>query len=171
VQASSPPPGRPAFWWKVLRLGTLQLNAAAGWLGLIGLLLGLAGVVVPLVLHLSHWVIAVVLLGILVGVVAEGAYRVWHATDLAREAADAERDDARLAVNDKQAKVLELQALQLEQAATDRRRNQASRMVIELSLGPEPGVSQAQHAAGTPRREALTAQVENGSDRPVRGVR
>ena len=86
---------RLKFWWKVLRRGAIQLNSAAGWAGTVILLLGAAaGIVVPLAYHLPHWVTAVVLLALLVIVVAEGSYQVWHATDQARTAAATEQDKA-----------------------------------------------------------------------------
>jgi len=85
---------RLTFWWKALRLGTSQLNNAAGWAGTIIIVLGITGVVVPLVFDLPYLLIAVVLLGLLVIVVAEGSYQVWHATDQVRTAAATERDEA-----------------------------------------------------------------------------
>jgi hypothetical protein len=89
---------RLTFCWKALRLGTRQLNAAAAWVGTIVLVLGFAGIVVPLVLHKPHWVIAVILLALLVLVVAEGSYQVWHRADEDRAAAEAERDSAKAEV-------------------------------------------------------------------------
>lgn len=77
---------RVGFWGRVLLLGTRQVNAAAGWAGAIMLLLGIVGISVSLVLHLSHWLIAVILLSLLVFVTAEGGYQVWHESDQARKA-------------------------------------------------------------------------------------
>jgi hypothetical protein len=86
---------RLEFWWRALRLGTRQVNAAAGWAGTIFLALGIAGIAVPLVFHLSHWLIAVILVSLLVLVTAEGGYQVWHESDEDRKTAQAERDAAR----------------------------------------------------------------------------
>jgi hypothetical protein len=84
------------FWRRVLLQGTGLVNAAAGWAGTILLGLGaIAGITVPLVFHLSHWLIAVILLILLVVVTAEGGYQVWHESDRDRKAAEAERDEAR----------------------------------------------------------------------------
>jgi len=66
---------RLTFWWKALRFGTSQLNTAAAWAGTIIIVLGITGVVVPLVFDLPYLLIAVVLLGLLVIVVAEGSTR------------------------------------------------------------------------------------------------
>ena len=78
---------RLKFWWKTLRLGTVQLNTAAGWLGTIIIVLGIAGIVVPVVFDLSLWLIAVILLGLFAIVIAEGGYQLWHETDQQRLAA------------------------------------------------------------------------------------
>jgi hypothetical protein len=52
------------------------------------LVLGVAaGIAVPQTVHLSLWVTALVLLGLLTLVLAEGAYRVWHESDQGRQAA------------------------------------------------------------------------------------
>ncbi len=86
---------RIKFWWISAIRGVGQLNSAAGWLGLAVLVLGVAaGITVPLVLSLSGWLTAVVLMGLLIVVSLEGTYRVWHATDQRRDAALAERDAA-----------------------------------------------------------------------------
>jgi hypothetical protein len=83
------------FWWRVLRLGTGQVNALAGWLGTIILVIGIiAGVTVSLVFHLSPWLIAVILLSLLVLVTAEGGYQVWRECDQERRTAEGERDNA-----------------------------------------------------------------------------
>lgn len=87
---------RLVFWAKALRHGALRLNGAAGWVGSITLLLGVvAGIAVPLVYHVSHWLTAVVLLALLVIMVAEGSYSLWFDADLARARAVAERDEVR----------------------------------------------------------------------------
>jgi hypothetical protein len=85
---------RLGFWWRVLRLGAGQINTAAGWAGTIFLALGIAGIAVPLVLNLSYWLIAVILVSLLVLVTAEGSYQVWHESDQVRKAAQAQRDEA-----------------------------------------------------------------------------
>jgi hypothetical protein len=82
---------RGIFWWRVLNRGLGGLNSAAGLLGLVVLILGVvAGVTVPLVLHISPWAGAVIAVSALLVVVLEGSYRVWAATDAARTAAIAE---------------------------------------------------------------------------------
>jgi hypothetical protein len=79
---------RLRFWWLALSRGTGTLNSAAGWLGLIVLALGVAaGITVPLVFHVSHWLTAVIVMAVLVVVALEGSYRVWAATDTERKAA------------------------------------------------------------------------------------
>jgi hypothetical protein len=45
---------RFAYWGRTLRQGLGRLNTAAGWLGTIVLILGIAGIVVSLVFNLSH---------------------------------------------------------------------------------------------------------------------
>ena len=70
-----------------------SLNAAAGWLGLVVLLLGIAaGITVPLVFPVSHWLTAVMVMGVLVLVVLEGSYCVWDATDEQRKVAQTTLD-------------------------------------------------------------------------------
>jgi hypothetical protein len=87
---------RVKFWWNSSRRGVGQLYNVAGWVGLVVLVLGVAaGIAVPLVFNLSPWLTAVVLMGLFIVVVLEGAYRVWDATDQQRDAALAERDTAR----------------------------------------------------------------------------
>ena len=72
---------RVTFWWRAVRQGAGQLNGLAGWAGMVVLVLGTAvGVAVPQVYHVSHWLTAVVLLGLLVLVLAEGTYRIWRQT-------------------------------------------------------------------------------------------
>jgi hypothetical protein len=85
---------RLGFWGRVLRLGTGQVNSAAGWLGTLFLVLGIAGIAVPLVFHLSPWLIAVILVSLLVLVTAEGGYQVWHECDQEKRAAEKARDKA-----------------------------------------------------------------------------
>lgn len=68
------------------------MNTAGGWIGTAVLVLGVLGIVVPLVFRLSPWLIAVVLLGLLALVFAEGGYRVWRETDQGRTAMLTERD-------------------------------------------------------------------------------
>jgi putative Mn2+ efflux pump MntP len=51
------------------------LNTWASWFGLVVLVLGVAaGITVPLVFHVSHWVTAVIIMGAGLLVVAEGSY-------------------------------------------------------------------------------------------------
>jgi len=84
---------RAKFCWQVLSRGVGGLNSAAGWVGLVVLLLGVAaGITVPLVLHTSAWVTAVIVMGALVFVVLDGSYQVWAATDAARADAVADAD-------------------------------------------------------------------------------
>lgn len=76
------------FWWRTLSQGAGSLNSAAGWLSLIVLALGVAaGVTVPLVFHVSHWLTAVIVMAAVVIVVLEGSYRVWAVTDAERKTA------------------------------------------------------------------------------------
>lgn len=93
---------RAGFWGRVLLLGADRLNMAAGWAGAIILLLGVvAGISVSVVLHLSHWLIAVIVLGLLVFITTEGGYRVWRESDQARKAEEgaAQRTGSRDARN------------------------------------------------------------------------
>jgi hypothetical protein len=76
---------RAKFWWSSVSRGVVRLNSAAGWVGLVVLVLGVAaGIAVPLVFSLSHWVTAVVLMGLFIVVLLEGTYSVWYATDQQR---------------------------------------------------------------------------------------
>jgi hypothetical protein len=76
---------RPRFWWCVASRGITTLNTWAGWLALITLVLGVtAGITVPLVFHLSHWVTAVIAMGTILIVVAEGSYLEWKDADESR---------------------------------------------------------------------------------------
>ena len=87
---------RLCYWWRVLRMGAGQFNVVAGWAGTIILAVGaIAGFAVTVQFHLSHWLIAVIVLGLLVCVTAEGGYRVWHKSEKERRDAEAERDAAR----------------------------------------------------------------------------
>lgn len=77
-------------------MGAGQFNVVAGWAGTIILAVGaIAGFAVTVQFHLSHWLIAVIVLGLLVCVTAEGGYRVWHKSEKERRDAEAERDAAR----------------------------------------------------------------------------
>lgn len=87
---------RPRFWWRAVSRGVTSLNTWVGWFGLIVLVLGVAaGIAVPLVFHVSHWVTAVILMGAALVVVAEGSYLEWKATDELRRKADSALDDVR----------------------------------------------------------------------------
>jgi hypothetical protein len=78
---------RAKFWWSSVTRGVIRLNDAAGWVGLVVLVLGVAaGIAVPLVFSLSHWVTAVVLMGLFIVILLEGTYSVWYATDQQRAA-------------------------------------------------------------------------------------
>jgi uncharacterized protein YjbI with pentapeptide repeats len=69
---------RIRFWWRSLVRGVNWLNGAAGWLGLVVVILGIAaGIAVPLVFHVSHWLTAVVLISLLAVSVLEGSYDEW----------------------------------------------------------------------------------------------
>jgi hypothetical protein len=82
---------RLKFWWSSLSQGVGQLYNAAGWLGLVVPILGIAaGIAVPLVFSLSLWLTAIVLMGLFIVVVLEGTYRVWRATGQERDAAKGE---------------------------------------------------------------------------------
>lgn len=78
---------RPRFWWRAVGRGTTSLNTWVGWFGLVVLVLGVAvGITVPLVFHVSHWVTAVIIMGTVVVVVAEGSYLEWKdAAELRRK--------------------------------------------------------------------------------------
>lgn len=76
------------FWWRVLCQGAGRLNGAAGWLSLIVLVLGVAaGITMPLIFHVSHWLTAIIVMAAVVIVVLEGSYRVWATTDAERKTA------------------------------------------------------------------------------------
>jgi hypothetical protein len=87
---------RARFWWRALKWGAERLNNAAAWFSLAVLILGAAaGLTVRLVFHESLWLTAIVLLALLVLVMFEGTYRVWHVTDQDRVTAASERDAAK----------------------------------------------------------------------------
>jgi hypothetical protein len=87
---------RPRFWWRAVKRGTTSLNTWAGWFGLIVLVLGVAaGIAVPLVFHLSHWVTAVILLAAGIIFVAEGSYLEWYEARTELATAQRERDETR----------------------------------------------------------------------------
>ncbi len=82
---------RLKFWWSSLSQGVGQLYNAAGWLGLVVPILGIAaGIAVPLVFSLSLWLTAIVIMGLFIVVMLEGTYRVWHVTGQERDAAKGE---------------------------------------------------------------------------------
>jgi hypothetical protein len=60
------------FWLRVLGAGVKPLDTVARWIGVVVLLLGIAGITVTFVFHLPWPLIVVILLGILLVVVAEG---------------------------------------------------------------------------------------------------
>lgn len=136
---------RVKFWLKVLRRGAIPLNSAAGWLGTVILILGIAGIVVPLVFHLPPLLIAVVLVSLLVLVVAEGSYRAWHDTDEERKQAIAEREAARNEI--------------ASQASTHQRMAQAKQVHVRRTLGLQP------ETAGK-----VYIDVKNDSEDPIRGL-
>lgn len=71
------------------------LNSLAGWFSLGVLLLGLlAAIAVPLVLHASHWLAAVIALSALVIAVLEGSYQAWAETDHCAQNAESARRKA-----------------------------------------------------------------------------
>jgi hypothetical protein len=134
------------FWWKALRLGAGRLNSAAAWVGTAVLILGIAGIIVPLVFHLSPLVIAVVLISLLALIVAEGSYRMWHDTDEERKTAVAERNAAR-------------------GHGVDRRRAQAKLVQVLKTTGRKPG---AYFENNVP--EGVSISVKNGSEQPIRDL-
>lgn len=133
------------FWLKALREGAAQLNSVAGWVGFIILLVGVAvGFAVPVVYHhLSHWFTAVVLLGLLVVVVAQGSYSVWLDAEKERKDAEEARDEARGVI-------------------ADRRRDQAKFIEVRRTIGT-PDFSFGQ-AAG------VQIRVKNRSELLIRDV-
>ena len=93
---------RARFWWNSLIRGISELYDAAGWVGLVVLVLGVgAGIAVPLVFSLSPWLTAVVLLGLFLVVMAEGTYHVWHEINQQQLAALSERDATKAEIEDR----------------------------------------------------------------------
>lgn len=116
------------FWWRTLSQGAGSLNSAAGWLSLIVLALGVAaGITVPLVFHVSHWLTAVIVMAAVVIIVLEGSYRVWAVTDTARKVA---LESAR-AKSAESARAL----LKIEEV----RRHEEMRPILEARLAPWTG--------------------------------
>ena len=126
---------RLRFWWRVLARGAGSLNSAAGWLGSIVLVLSVAaGVTVPLVFHVSHWITAVILAAVVVAIVLEGSYRAWSITDAERKAA---LESAR-AKSDEPARAL----VRIQEAHGQRdedRRHEEMRPVLEARITPWTG--------------------------------
>jgi len=138
------------FWLKALREGAAGLNSAAGWAGSIILVLGVAaGIALPVVYHLSPLLTAVVLLGLLVVVVAQGSYRVWRDTDNERNTAVTERDAARAVI-------------------ADRRKAQATLVEVYRQIGRERrGI---EFGTGRPNPLGVIIRVENKSKQPIRNL-
>jgi hypothetical protein len=87
---------RARFWCRAVSRGVTSLNTWAGWFGLTALMLSVAaGITVPVVFHVSHWVTAVIIMAAVVAVVAEGSYLEWEAADELRRKAEAELGNAR----------------------------------------------------------------------------
>ena len=119
---------RLSFWRRVLSQGAGSLNSAAGWLSLIVLVLGVAaGVTVPLVFHVSHWLTAVIVAAAVVIVVLEGSYRVWAVTDAARKVAI---ESARAKSDGSASARLEIE---------ERRQHEEMRPILEARLTPWTG--------------------------------
>jgi hypothetical protein len=138
------------FWRRALREGAAELNSTAGWAGSIILVLGVAaGIAVPVVYHHSPLLIAVVLLGLLVVVVALGSYRVWRETDSERNTAVTERDAARDVI-------------------ADRREAQARLVEVYRDIGRER--RGAEFGTGIPNPEGVIIRVENKSKLPIRDL-
>lgn len=85
---------RIKFWLRMLGTGVKPLDTMARWIAVAVLLLGIAGITVTFVLHLPWPLSVVIFIGLLLLVVLEGAYRIWHATDQERLSAEAARDAA-----------------------------------------------------------------------------
>jgi hypothetical protein len=86
---------RPRFWWRVLSRGTTSLNTWLGLFSSVVLVLSVAaGITVPLLFHVSHWVTAVMILVGVVVVMAEGSYLEWQDARSALEGMRRERDEA-----------------------------------------------------------------------------
>jgi hypothetical protein len=87
---------RPRFWVRALSRGAASLNTLAGWLGLVVLLFGVAaGIAVPLVFRVSHWVTAIIIAATVLVVVLEGTYLEWKDSDERRQAAESVLKGAR----------------------------------------------------------------------------
>lgn len=67
---------RIKFWLRALAAGVDPVDMLTRLIAIAVLLLGIAGITVKLVFHLPWLVVLVILLGILLGVLAEGSYRV-----------------------------------------------------------------------------------------------
>jgi len=85
---------RIKLWLRVLRAGVKPLDTMARWIAVAVLLLGVAGITVTLVLHLPGPLTVIILMGLLLVVVLEGAYQIWDETDQGRLSAEAARDAA-----------------------------------------------------------------------------
>jgi hypothetical protein len=86
---------RPQFWVRALSRGAVSVNTLAGWLSLVVLLLGVAaGIAVPLVFHVSHWVTAVIVMTAVLAGTLEGSYLEWKDADTARRAAESALEGA-----------------------------------------------------------------------------
>ena len=87
---------RPRFWVRALSRGAASLNTLAGWFSLVVLLLGVAaGIAVPLVFHVSHWVTAVIIMAAALVAVLEGSYLEWKDADKGRREAESTLEGAR----------------------------------------------------------------------------
>jgi hypothetical protein len=85
---------RIELWLHMLETGVKPLDTMARWIAVVTLLLGTAGITVTFVLHLPWPLIVIILMGVLLAVVFEGAYRTWYTTDQERLSAEAARDAA-----------------------------------------------------------------------------
>lgn len=83
---------RIELWLRMLETGVKPLDTAARWIAVVTLLLGIAGITVTFVLHLSWPLVVIILMSVLLAVVLEGAYRIWYLTDQERLSAEAARD-------------------------------------------------------------------------------
>ena len=133
-----------------MRRGASQLNSAAGWFSAAVLILGIAGIAVPLVFHLSPLVIAVALVSLLVAVIAEGSYRVWRDTDKEKETSVTELNTA----NSKLA---------------DTRKAQAKCVQVIRQAG-RPPTSMGDSFTGKKYPERVRICVANQSDRVIRNL-
>lgn len=85
---------RIELWLRMLETGAKPLDTMARWIAVVTLLLGIGGITVTFVLQLPWPLIVIILMGVLLAVVLEGAYLIWYATDQERLSAEAERDAA-----------------------------------------------------------------------------